>query len=142
MYGKAEWLTRTFNVIDTGGIEIENAPFQAQIRAQVELAIKEADVIVFVTDGYLGVSNEDVEVAKMLYRVKKPVIVAVNKVDEGEHAGGVSDFYRLGLGEPLPVSGEHGVGIGDLLDRIVQNLPPEKKKVESDETTFLYYWST
>ncbi len=136
MYGKAEWLTRTFNVIDTGGIEIENAPFQQQIRAQVELAIKEADVIIFVTDGFIGVSVDDLEVAKMLYRIKKPVIVAVNKIDDGGHAGGVSDFYRLGLGEPIPVSGEHGVGIGDLLDRIVKKLPPEKEKKDSDATTF------
>lgn len=136
MYGKAEWLTRKFNVIDTGGIEIENAPFQQQIRAQVELAIKEADVIVFVTDGFIGVSSEDLEVARMLYKVKKPVIVAVNKVDDGGHAGGVNDFYSLGLGEPLPVSGEHGVGIGDLLDRIVQKLPPEKAEKDSTATTF------
>lgn len=136
MYGKAEWLTKKFHVIDTGGIEIENAPFQQQIRAQVELAIKEADVIVFVTDGYLGVTNDDVEVAKMLYKIKKPVIVAVNKVDDGLHAGSVSDFYRLGLGEPLPVSGEHGIGIGDLLDRITKNLPEKEELPESNATTF------
>ncbi len=136
MYGKAEWLTRTFNIIDTGGIEIENAPFQQQIRAQVELAIKEADVIVFITDAFLGVSVDDLEVAKMLYRIKKPVIVAVNKVDDSVHAGGVSDFYRLGLGDPIPVSGEHGVGIGDLLDRIVANLPPAKKEKDNHATTF------
>jgi len=136
MYGKAEWLTRTFNVIDTGGIEILNAPFQQQIRAQVELAIKEADVIVFVTDAFLGVSADDLEVAKMLYQIKKPVIVAVNKVDEGAHAGNISDFYSLGLGEPIPVSGEHGVGIGDLLDHIVMKLPIEEVKPDKDETTF------
>ena len=136
MYGKAEWLTRSFNVIDTGGIEIENAPFQAQIRAQVELAIKEADVIVFVTDAFLGVTVDDLEVAKMLYRFKKPVIIAVNKVDDGQHAAGVSEFYRIGLGQPIAVSGEHGVGIGDLLDEIVQKLPLEKEVEKNNATTF------
>lgn len=136
MYGKAEWLTKTFHVIDTGGIELENAPFQQQIRSQVELAIKEADVIVFVTDGFIGVTNDDLEVAKMLYKVKKPVIVAVNKIDDGGHSGGVNDFYQLGLGTPIPVSGEHGIGIGDLLDFIVAKLPDEQIAPQSDATTF------
>lgn len=136
MYGKAEWLTRRFHVIDTGGIEIENAPFQEQIRAQVELAIKEADVIVFVTDVSLGVTVDDLEVTKLLRKFKKPVIVAVNKVDDSTHAGDVNDFYRLGLGSPLPVSGAHGVGIGDLLDMIAKKLPDEAVEEENTATTF------
>lgn len=136
MYGKAEWLTRRFHVIDTGGIEIENAPFQEQIRAQVELAIKEADVIVFVTDVSLGVTVDDLEVTKLLRKFKKPVIVAVNKVDDSTHAGDVNDFYRLGLGSPIPVSGAHGVGIGDLLDMIAKKLPDEAVEEENTATTF------
>ena len=77
LYGKCEWLTRTFNVVDTGGIEINNAPFQQEIRAQVEIAIEEADVIVYIADGQLGVTSDDRMVAKMLYKSKKPVILCV-----------------------------------------------------------------
>lgn len=128
LYAKATWLTREFRVIDTGGIEIKNAPFQEQIRAQAQIAIEEADVIVYVTDGQLGITNDDRMVAKMLYKAEKPVIIAVNKIDEGERQLNVHDFFALGLGEPIAVSGAHGIGIGDLLDRIVQLLPNRKEK--------------
>ena len=92
LYGKCEWLTRTFNVVDTGGIEINNAPFQQEIRAQVEIAIEEADVIVYIADGQLGVTSDDRMVAKMLYKSKKPVILCVNKIDNGED---ISCFLNL-----------------------------------------------
>ena len=85
LYAKCEWLGKKFNIIDTGGIEIENRPFQEQIRIQSEIAIEEADVIVFITDGKLGITADDRMVARMLYKVKKPVILAVNKIDEGSH---------------------------------------------------------
>ena len=88
LYGKAEWLTQTFSVVDTGGVEIQNAPFQEQIRAQVEIAIEEADVIVFVVDGQVGITRDDRLVAKMLYKTTKPIILAVNKVDEIEKSDG------------------------------------------------------
>lgn len=127
IYGVAEWLTRQFTVIDTGGIEIANRPFQTQIRAQVELAIHEADLIVFVTDGKRGLSGDDRLIAKMLYRSGKPIILAVNKVDRIEEISNISDFYALGLGEPMAVSGAHGIGVGDLLDKIVSSLPEKQE---------------
>ena len=125
LYGTAEWLTRKFRVVDTGGVEIANRPFQVQIRAQAEIAIEEADVIVFVADGKLGVTGDDRIVAKMLYRSGKPVILAVNKVDNSDRVADAQEFYSLGLGEPIPVSGAHGIGVGDVLDKIV-SLIPEK----------------
>lgn len=128
LYAKATWLTREFRVIDTGGIEIKNAPFQEQIRAQAQIAIEEADVIIYVTDGQLGITNDDRMVAKMLFKAEKPIIVAVNKIDEGERQLDIHDFYALGLGEPIAVSGAHGIGIGDLLDRIIALLPNRKEK--------------
>ena len=124
LYGKCEWLTRTFNVVDTGGIEIKNAPFQKEIRAQVEIAIEEADVIVYIADGIAGVTADDRMVAKMLYKANKPVILAVNKIDEIDL---VTEFYSLGLDEVMAVSSSHGIGIGDLLDKIVSYLPEEKE---------------
>ncbi|MDY4849576.1 MAG: GTPase, partial [Bacilli bacterium] len=107
LYGKCDWLGHTFSVIDTGGIEIKNKPFQTQIRAQVEIAILEADVIVFVTDGKVGVTADDRMVAKLLYKVNKPIILAVNKIDEGSHKSDADEFYSLGLGVPHIVSGSH-----------------------------------
>lgn len=127
IYGVAEWLTRQFTVIDTGGIEIANRPFQTQIRAQVELAIHEADLIVFVTDGKRGLTGDDRMIAKMLYRSGKPILLAVNKVDRIEEISNISDFYALGLGEPMAVSGAHGIGVGDLLDKIVSLLPEKQE---------------
>ena len=129
LYGTAEWLTRKFRVVDTGGVEIANRPFQVQIRAQAEIAIEEADVIVFVADGKLGVTGDDRIVAKMLYRSGKPVILAVNKVDNSDRVADAHEFYSLGLGEPIPVSGAHGIGVGDVLDKIV-SLIPEKHDVD------------
>ena len=136
LYENAEWLDRTFRVIDTGGIEIANRPFQEQIRMQAQLAIDEADVILFVTDGKKGLSNDDRMVAKILYKSKKPVILAVNKVDNIEMISDVSEFYALGLGDPIPTSGEHGIGIGDILDKIVKYLPKEEQDDFGDAITF------
>jgi len=123
LYATATWLTKEFRVIDTGGIEIANRPFQEQIRAQAEIAIKEADVIVYVVDGQVGITNDDREIAKILFKSKKQVIVAVNKIDDISKIGDIYEFNSLGLGEPLPISGAHGIGIGDLLDRILKSLP-------------------
>lgn len=136
LYGSAEWLTRRFNLIDTGGIEIAKTAFQEQIRAQVEIAIEEADVIVYVGDGPLGVTTDDREIANLLYRANKPVIVAVNKIDGIEHHHYIHDFYSLGLGEPIAISGEHGIGIGDLLDEIIKVLPEQKDDYEEDVISF------
>lgn len=128
LYAKASWLTKEFNLIDTGGVELADHPFQEQIRAQVEIAIEEADVVLFVTDCKVGVTNDDRLVAKMLFKSKKPVILAVNKVDEVEMSPSVAEFYSLGLGDPIPVSGVHGIGIGDILDNIIKLLPDKKQK--------------
>jgi len=136
LYGKCEWLGHSFSVIDTGGIEVENRPFQEQIRIQTQIAIDEADVIVFVTDSHLGLTSDDRLVAKMLYKVKKPVILVVNKIDEGIHISDTQDFYALGLGEPIAVSGSHGIGIGDLLQKIVQFLPEKQYELQADQITF------
>ena len=136
LYGKCEWLGHKFFIIDTGGIEIANQPFQKQIRAQVEIAIEEADVIVFVVDGKVGVTADDRMVARLLYKVNKPIILAVNKIDEGAQASDASDFYALGLGEPHVVSGSHGIGIGDVLTEIVQHLPDGEDAIEDETITF------
>ena len=137
LYGTCQWLGKTFSLIDTGGVEIKNAPFQTQIRAQAQIAIDEADVIVFVTDAKLGVTADDRVVAKMLYKVNKPVILAVNKIDEGSLIADAQEFYSLGLGEPIVVSGSHGIGIGDLLNKIVESLPQsEEEQLDEDTITF------
>ncbi len=128
IYAKAEWLTRVFRVVDTGGIEIANRPFQEQIRMQAEIAIREADVILFIVDGKSGLSNDDKLVARILYKAKKPVILGVNKIDSIEEISNINDFYSLGLGEPIAISGAHGIGIGDVLDKVIKLLP-EKSEV-------------
>ena len=136
LYGRCEWLGRSFSIIDTGGIEVANRPFQEQIRIQAEIAIEEADVIVFVVDGQVGITTDDRVVAKMLYKVKKPIILAVNKIDEGRQVSDAQEFYGLGLGTPFVVSGSHGIGIGDLLNEIIKHLPNSDEEAEKEEITF------
>ncbi len=136
LYETAEWLDREFRLVDTGGIEIENRPFQEQIRVQTQLAMDEADVIIFVADGKKGVTKDDRFVAKMLYKFNKPVILAVNKIDNQDMLTNLGEFYSLGLGEPIATSGEHGIGIGDILDKIIKSLPNDKEVVYDDAITF------
>lgn len=136
LYGRVEWMGHQFSLIDTGGIEIVNRPFQEQIRMQAEIAINEADIIVFVVDGRLGVTTDDHVVTGMLRKVNKPIIFVVNKIDEGAHIANAHEFYGLGLGEPLIVSGSHGIGIGDLLNEIIKNLPEDKDELEEEQITF------
>ena len=136
LYATASWLKKSFTLIDTGGIELANKPFQEQIRIQANIAIDEADIIVFVDDGKVGVTSDDVMVSKMLRKVKKPIILAVNKIDEGLQASNAAEFYSLGLGEPIAVSGAHGVGIGDILNRIVDLIKDEKDEEPSEAVTF------
>jgi GTP-binding protein len=127
IYADCEWLGKKFILIDTGGLEIKTVPFQQEIRAQVELAVDEADVIVFLVDGKTGLTNDDEFVAKLLYRNKnKKVILACNKIDNVEQKDRAYDFFSLGFGEPILVSGLHGIGIGDLLEQIVAALPADK----------------
>lgn len=132
IYSSGEWLNQYFNIIDTGGIEISDAPFMTQIREQAEIAIDEADVIIFMTNGREGLTSADEEVAKILYRSKKPVVVAVNKVDNPDMRDTLYDFYALGFGEPIPISGSHGLGLGDLLDFVIENFPKDEEE-EYDE---------
>ncbi|WP_047770051.1 ribosome biogenesis GTPase Der [Limosilactobacillus panis] len=123
IYAHGEWLGKHFNMIDTGGIELSDQPLLTQIRQQAEIAINEADVIIFVVDIESGVTDADEQVARILYRSNKPVVLAVNKVDNPERRSDIYDFYALGLGEPYPVSSIHGVGLGDLLDAVISSFP-------------------
>ncbi|MFP7732968.1 ribosome biogenesis GTPase Der [Priestia aryabhattai] len=126
IYSSGEWLNMDFNIIDTGGIDIGDEPFLEQIRQQAEIAIDEADVIIFLVNGRDGITAADEEVAKILYKSKKPVVLAVNKVDNPEMRELIYDFYALGYGEPFPISGTHGLGLGDLLDEAAKHFPKEK----------------
>lgn len=123
LYSKANWLGKEFRVIDTGGIELKDAPFQELIRMQAMVAIEEADIIVYIGDGKVGCDKDDMYIASLLKKSKKKIILAVNKIDDGSKKNNIYDFYSLGLGEPIPVSGIHGIGIGDLLDEIINSLP-------------------
>ena len=136
LYGTAKWLGKSFTLIDTGGIELANRPFQEQIRIQANIAIDEADIILFVVDGQVGITSDDHMVAKMLRKVKKPILLLVNKIDEGLQASNAAEFYALGLGEPIPVSGAHGVGIGDILNRIVDKIEDKVDESSEDVITF------
>jgi GTP-binding protein len=137
LYASASWLTKEFRVIDTGGIEIASRPFQEQIRAQAQIAMEEADVIVYVVDGQVGVTNDDREIAKLLYKSNKHIILVANKIDDITKIADIYEFTSLGLGEPIAVSGAHGIGIGDLLDRIVKLLPDNQaSKFDENEIVF------
>lgn len=136
IYTKAEWLNRQFSLIDTGGIDDVDAPFMEQIKHQADIAMTESDVIVFVVSGKEGVTDADEYVAKILYRTHKPVILAVNKVDNPEMRNDIYDFYALGLGDLYPVSSTHGIGTGDVLDAIVENLPKQEDDDNPDIIKF------
>ncbi len=123
IYSKAEWLTKEFNIIDTGGIDFNDAPFIHEIKSQTEIAIEEADLIVMVCDIRSGITDDDAYIARMLYKSNKPVVIALNKADDINLTDTMYEFYSLGLGDPIPVSSLHGVGLGDLLDKIVYKLP-------------------
>ncbi len=133
-YGKSEWNGREFSVIDTGGyVKGSDDIFEGEIRKQVELAIDEADVIVFVVDVEEGITPMDAEVAKLLRKETKPVLVAVNKVDSSKRMEDTYEFYNLGLGEIYPIAGMSGSGTGDLLDAVVDALPEEEIREETEE---------
>ncbi|MDI3327383.1 MAG: ribosome biogenesis GTPase Der [Alicyclobacillaceae bacterium] len=124
LYAPANWNGRSFRVIDTGGLDWGDADSMARlVRAQAELAVEEASVIVFVVDGTEGLTPTDEEIAEYLRRSGKPVVLAVNKLDHPGRLENRYEFFGIGLGEPMPVSAEHGLGIGDLLDEVVERLP-------------------
>lgn len=127
----ADWNGVAFSLCDTGGIEVgvsEDA-FQDKIREQAVIAIEEADVVVFMVDSKTGATEEDEEVARILKRSRKPVFLAVNKCDSVQQDANAYEFYCLGIGDPLPISAEHGNGVGDLLDAVVDALP----EIEGEE---------
>lgn len=134
LYATAEWLDKEFMMVDTGGIEIMNADAIAvSIRQQAQIAIKEADVILFVCDARTGITGEDAEVARMLRQSKKPIILAVNKADSPKQEMNIYEFYNLGIGEPYPVSAANHLGLGDLLDAVVAKLPDQNVLGPSEE---------
>ncbi len=135
LYGNCEWRGREFLLIDTGGIEPNiDSGLLAHMRQQAQLAIDTADAILFVTDLRAGVTAHDSDIAAMLMRSGKPVVLVVNKVDSlGEPPMELYDFYSLGLGEPYPVSSVHGHGTGDILDEVCKYLPQEPEEEEQDE---------
>lgn len=127
IYSKTSWLNQEFRVIDTGGIILKDEPFSKEIRAQAELAIDEADVIIMVVDVRTGVTYEDLDVINILNKGTKPLIVVANKVDDNSFIDQIYDFYSLGVEWVMPVSALHGIGVGDLLDKVVELLPEERK---------------
>lgn len=138
IYARTEWLGHPFNLIDTGGIDIGDEPFLTQITEQAEIAIEEADVIIFVVSVKEGVTDADEKVARILYRTDKPVVLAVNKVDNPELRADIYDFYSLGFGEPIPVAGTHGIGTGDLLDKIIKEFPKDTTNEEDNSIKFSF----
>ncbi len=136
IYAQSEWLTKKFSLIDTGGIDIGDAPFLTQIKEQAEIAMDEADVIVFVVDGLVGLTDSDYYIAKQLYKTDKPVVVAVNKIDDLVHVHNAYEFYALGFSEPIAISSHHGIGIGDLLDQVMSYMKVEDKEKEKGVISF------
>lgn len=136
IYAQAEWLTKRFSIIDTGGIDIGDAPFLTQIKHQAEIAMDEATVIIFVVDGLVGLTDSDYYIAKQLYKTEKPVVVAVNKIDDLVHAHNAYEFYSLGFQDPIAISSHHGIGVGDLLDKVLSYMTTEDKPAEKGVISF------
>lgn len=135
LYIDAEWLGHEFTMVDTGGIEIESDDkILTAMRYQAKLAIEEADAILFIVDGKTGLTSSDEEVAVILRNARKPVILAVNKIDDVKSEQGIYEFYNLGLGDPIPISAANAMNIGDLLDKVIECLPKEEQgEADSDE---------
>ena len=134
LYADAEWLDRKFTMVDTGGVEMQNTDSIAvSIRQQAEVAIREADVILFVCDARTGITNDDLEVAKMLRQSRKPVVLAVNKADTPKQEAEAYEFYNLGIGEPFLISASNRLNLGDLLDAVVEKFPPEEEDEDDSE---------
>ncbi|MBS5937678.1 ribosome biogenesis GTPase Der [Clostridium sp.] len=134
VYAQAEWLNYNFTMIDTGGIEPEREDIIVkQMRRQANIAIETADVIVFVVDGKEGLTPADHEVAVMLRKSKKEVVLVVNKVDSLKEEDNAWEFYNLGIGDPITISASQGLGLGDMLDRVVENFDKYNEEDEDDE---------
>ena len=125
IYGDAEWRGRAFQIVDTGGLEPdEPGTYTPLVRAQVEYALREADVILFVVDAKSGTTAADEEVADLLRRTNKPVLLLANKAENRERQEAAIGFFEFGLGEPIPVSATHGLGVAEVLDLVVDTLAP------------------
>lgn len=138
IYGNVNWLTKEFSLIDTGGLTIQNQPFQKNIQTQVNYAIEEADVILFMVSNKESINQDDYFVAKLLkkYAKTKKVLLVVNKIDVNNDFANEKLYYSLGFGKPLNISSEHSVGVGDLLDKIVSLLDNSKLKKETQGISF------
>ncbi len=133
-YGHVDWAGQDFSIVDTGGWVVNSDDiFEGEINKQVEIAIEEADVILFVVDASVGVTDLDDQVAQILRRSKKPVILVANKEDKGDARFNIPEFYSLGLGEPFGVSSANGSGTGELLDEIVKDMPEPKEDEETED---------
>ncbi|WP_291581197.1 ribosome biogenesis GTPase Der [Clostridium sp. UBA6640] len=134
IYAEAEWLRHNFTIIDTGGIEPENEDIiMAQMRRQANMAIETADVIVFIVDGKAGLHPSDHEVAQMLRKSKKPIVLVVNKIDRIELEDNAFEFYNLGIGNPVAISASQGLGLGDMLDEVVAHFNEDQLSEEEEE---------
>ncbi|MGL4952059.1 MAG: ribosome biogenesis GTPase Der [Mycoplasma sp.] len=137
IYATAEWLTRKFELIDTGGISLKDSTFQENINTQVEFAIEEAQTIIFLTSFKNGTNPDDAYIAKLLKKKAKgkKIILVSNMAERYNHGDDLNQFFNLGFGKPIMLSAEHGINTGDLLDEIIESLPPTPKK-ENDSLTF------
>ncbi len=134
IYDNTDWAGREFIVIDTGGIRFDEGDiFTREVKLQAELAIEEADVIIFVVDAKEGISSEDEQLAILLRKSKKPLILAANKVENFQKQLEYYEFYKLGLGEPIPVSAMHGMNINDLLDAVIEKFPEAEEEEEDSD---------
>ena len=133
-YGMVEWCGQEFSIVDTGGWVVNSEDiFEEEINKQVQIAIEEADVILFVVDASTGVTDLDDQVAAILRRSKKPVILVANKEDNGDARFNIPEFYSLGLGDPVEVSSANGSGTGDLLDKVIEDMPEPKEEEKPEE---------
>ena len=134
IYAEAEWLNHRFTMIDTGGIEPKTDDLLLKyMRDQAQMAIELADSVIFIVDSKAGLTDADQEVANMLRRSQKPVVLAVNKLDNMRDISPIYEFYNLGLGDPMPISAEQGLGLGDMLDMVIETFPEQGEEEEADE---------
>ncbi|HEY4537344.1 MAG TPA: ribosome biogenesis GTPase Der [Erysipelothrix sp.] len=136
IYGKTNWLGKEIRLIDTGGLQIDGQAFQDEIRMQVDFAIDEADLILFVSSGVEGMTKDDEYIASLLRKTNKKVLPVINKVDNPELLANTYEFYGLGFGDPFPTSASHGIGVGDVLDWIIQNMDEKQADPYEDAIHF------
>src|SRR5699024_7649364 len=137
IYQEASGLNTSFNLIVLGGIEMSDEQLLQKIRYQAQNAVEEEDVIIILVNSEDGISAADEEVAKLLYKSNKPVVLAVNKVDTPERQALIYEFYAHGFEEPYPISGTHGLGLGDLLDRVIELFPRKSDNENREDTDYV-----